>query len=63
MTIHPRHFSVRKASCALELFMSKLQEEYQLTSAERIAILSEIISRDCHYLIRAERDDEEGEEE
>jgi len=54
--IHPRKVKVELAKRALDEDFLRIRRQFELTTAEEIAILAGAIERIAHYAIRTERD-------
>jgi hypothetical protein len=54
--VHPRKVKVELAKRALDESFLSIRRQFELTTAEEIAILAGAIERIAHYAIRTERD-------
>ena len=55
MKIHPRTMVVQKAEAQIQLAVSKISEEFNLTHGEMVRILSGLLAFEAKYMIRNER--------
>ncbi len=55
MKLHPRHVPVEKARKELVEAVSNLVDKYQLTFAEELSLLSDLLSQKIHFCIKVER--------